>query len=241
MKSNKLRSPVFIFFFFLAVLLAFLLLGYKAYGETVDFLKAKQFALDPLLDFLKASGIGLWLTLGGILFLICFFTGVFAKSRPVILLSSLFCLLVFLASGVVLLFGTNFDTYNTTLLSLDYWKSAFTSGFAGLSVPCLLIGYVLTFLFAFLMVCLRYEKSRSAFSVVIGILAFVFGLAGTALSLPYKQLIDNPETLKELDVIFNLLAYFAPALMGIATLGLACYRPKQIPVELAAEPKVVRI
>lgn len=241
MKSNKLRSPVFIFFFFLAVLLSFLLLGYQAYEQTVDFVNAKNFALDPLLDFLKSSGVVLGLTLGGLLFLICFFTGVFAKSRPVILLSSLFCLLVFLASGVVFLFGSNFDSYNTSLLSLDYWKAAFTSGFAGLSDPCLLIGYALTFLFAFLMVCLRYEKSRSSFSVVIGILAFVFGLAGTALSLPYKELIDNPQVLKEIDGVFSLLSYFAPALMGIAVLGLACYRPKQIPVELASEPNVVRI
>lgn len=243
MKSNKLRSPVYVIFFLLAFLFSFLLIGYQAYNGVVDFVKAKDLGLDAMKDFLTAMGVGLGLTLGGLILIIAFLTGVFAKSRPVILLASLFSLLVFLLSGIVNIFGSDFALYRDTLLSLEYWKTAFSSGFDGLADPCLLLGFALTFLFAFFMVCLRYEGPRSAFSVVLGILAFVFGLAGTGICLPYSSLIEDPSSLSNLETVFDLLSRFAPALMGIAVLGLSCYRPKQIPVELFGgnDSKAIRI
>lgn len=231
MKNNKLRSPVYLIFLVLAMAVGFAGLSLILKDAIVDFVNGwptDSATWDDTLELFMPLCISATIALMALVLLFFALVGAFAKSGAVILSTSL-CLALLSSTVSVYSIGKaiGFD-----FLDFQAIADAFSSGDFSLMQPILfftmaiLLGFV-----AFIALIICYNRPRGAASIAFGIICFVLGLATTAVGIPYLDIIDDPSAFIELSVLLAMLPYLMPGLLGIALLGLGCYKPKEVEQE----------
>lgn len=227
MVSNKLRSPVYLIFATLASLMFLAVIGYIAFEHIVDAISdmrlqsGEPITINLLYEVFGNAAFSSAIALFGLVCLVSLLIGAFAKSSPVILLSSLFLGVSGAMSVAVYFVGFDFASLSKIF---DFSSVSLSS----LRTPGYLIGYGAVLLFGLFTIIACNASGRSPLSVTLGVIAFIAGLAATGLFIPYEELIKDFESFIRLDGLFLLFVALLPTLTGIAVLGLSCYRAKAI-------------
>lgn len=231
MKNNKLRSPVYLIFLVLAMAVGFAGLSLILKDAIVDIVNGwptDSTTWDYMLELFMPLCISASIALTALVLLFFALVGAFAKSGAVILSTSL-CLSLLSSTVSVYSIGKaiGFD-----FLDFQTIADAFASGDFSLMQPILFFGTAILLGFiAFIALIVCYNRPRGGASIALGIICFVLGLATTAIGIPYLDIIDDPSAYTELSVLLAMLPYLMPALLGIALLGLGCYKPKEVKQE----------